>query len=128
MAKGANDIERATDEQTSQRLHLDWWAFIVATIIALGLVVYTYATTTPVKAEGSGTVTAVEKGLKGKGKTVVVSYDEGEKTYENLWPVFIDAHQTLSPGDRIGWKWSDKPLKVPFKEVIEPLLPKKKEG
>jgi len=123
-----NDIERATDERTSQRLHLDWWAFIVAAIIAFGLVVYAYVTTTPMKADSSGTVTVVEKGPKGKGKTVVVTYDGEEKVYENLWPVFVDPMETISAGDKIGWKWSDKPLKIPFKEIVKPLLPKKKEG
>jgi hypothetical protein len=42
--KGVNDeIERATDERTSQRLHLDWWAFIVAGAITLGLLIWQWS-------------------------------------------------------------------------------------
>ncbi len=33
------EIEREVDERTSQRLHLDWWAFIVAGGIALILLI-----------------------------------------------------------------------------------------
>jgi len=127
VAKNNSEIERAVDERKSQKLHLDWWAFIVAGVIALVLVVYTYATAVPVKADETGTVTSVEKGPKGKGKTVTVLYGEREETYENLWPVFVKSAETVAPGAKIGWKWSDRPLKVPFKEVVKPLLPKKKE-
>ena len=35
-------IERAVDEETSQRLHLDWWALIVACVMALGLLVWSW--------------------------------------------------------------------------------------
>lgn len=35
-------IERAVDEQTSQRLHLDWWAFIVACGVGVVLLVWNW--------------------------------------------------------------------------------------
>ena len=37
------EIEREVDERTSQRLHLDWWAFIVAGAIALILLIWQWA-------------------------------------------------------------------------------------
>lgn len=126
--KNNSEIERAVDEQKSQTLHLDWWAFIVATVIVLVLLVVAYAGSSAVKAESAGFVTSVEKGAKGKGNTVIVSYDQKQDTVHNLWPVFVKKDETISSGENIGWKWSDKPLKIPFKEIVKPLLPKKKEG
>ncbi|MEE8440099.1 MAG: hypothetical protein V3S41_00135 [Spirochaetia bacterium] len=35
-------IERAVDEETSQRLHLDWWALIVASGLAAILLVWNW--------------------------------------------------------------------------------------
>jgi len=35
-------IERAVDEETSQRLHLDWWALIVASGLAGVLLVWNW--------------------------------------------------------------------------------------
>jgi hypothetical protein len=35
-------IERAVDEETSQRLHLDWWALIVASAMAVVLLVWNW--------------------------------------------------------------------------------------
>jgi hypothetical protein len=35
-------IERAVDEETSQRLHLDWWALIVASAMAAVLLVWNW--------------------------------------------------------------------------------------
>ena len=35
-------IERAVDEETSQRLHLDWWALIVASGMAAALLVWNW--------------------------------------------------------------------------------------
>lgn len=46
--KNANDeIERAVDERTSQRLHLDWWAFIVAGVVALILLIWQWSGGSP---------------------------------------------------------------------------------
>ena len=42
-----DEIERAEDEKTSQRLHLDWWAFIVAGVIALILLIWQWAGGSP---------------------------------------------------------------------------------
>jgi hypothetical protein len=35
-------IERAVDEETSQRLHLDWWALMVACGLAAVLLVWNW--------------------------------------------------------------------------------------
>ena len=45
--KQRDDIERAEDEKTSQRLHLDWWAFIVAAAVGLILLIWHWAGGTP---------------------------------------------------------------------------------
>jgi|APSaa5957512622_1039677.scaffolds.fasta_scaffold82293_2 hypothetical protein len=45
--KANEEIERAVDEQTSQRLHLDWWAFIVAGAIALVLLIWQWSGGSP---------------------------------------------------------------------------------
>lgn len=42
-----DEIERELDERTSQRLHLDWWAVIVAGGITLILLIWQWAGGSP---------------------------------------------------------------------------------
>lgn len=47
VKNGSEEAERAIDEKVSQKLHLDWWAFIIAGVVALGLLIWQWAGGTP---------------------------------------------------------------------------------
>ena len=47
VKNGSEEAERAIDEKVSQKLHLDWWAFIIACVVALGLLIWQWAGGTP---------------------------------------------------------------------------------
>jgi hypothetical protein len=47
MASKSNDIERAADERKSVKMHLDWWALIVACVLTLGLLIWQWLGGTP---------------------------------------------------------------------------------
>lgn len=128
-----NEIERAVDEKKSQTLHLDWWAFIVAGVITALLVIFTYTQVKPIKATNDGVVTKIDdvnpddpdyKERKGEGPIVFVDYQGQSESYRNLWPVFVSENQKVTTNQLIGWAWPKKGLKIPFKEVVKPLLPK----